>query len=97
MDRRVTVDEFYELLQLAEAIVDYAQMIQNHELWSGPPPPQIIVEIPELAGRFRETPQAIKDALLLLKDMGRARPVTSRIWRVKLLGTLLRRKDAEVA
>lgn len=36
-DQRLTVDEFYEVLQLAEAIIDYAQMIQNHEVWSGAP------------------------------------------------------------
>jgi hypothetical protein len=96
-DQRLTVGEFYEVLQLAEAIIDYAQMIQNHEMWSGPPPPYILVEIPELASRFRETPRAIKSALLLLKNMGRATPFKSRIWKVELPGAPRRREDAEVA
>jgi hypothetical protein len=34
----------------------------------------VMVEITELAFRLRETPQTIEDALLLLKDMGRADP-----------------------
>ena len=96
-DQRLTIGKFYELLQLAEAITDYAQMIQNHEVWSGPPPPYTLVEIPELARRFRETQRTIKGALLLLKNMGRATPVKSRIWRVKLPGAPRRREDAEVA
>jgi len=85
-DQRLTIGEFSELLQLAEAIIDYAQMIQNHEVWSGPTPLYTLVEIPEMAGRFRETLRAIKGALLLLKNMGRATPVKSRTWRVKLPG-----------
>ena len=96
-DQRLTIGKFYELLQLAEAITDYAQIIQNHEVWSGPTPPYILVEISEMACRFRETPRAIKGALLLLKNMGRATPVKSRIWRVKLPGAPRRREDAEVA
>jgi hypothetical protein len=96
-DQRLTISEFYELLQLAEAIIYYAEMIQNHEMWSGPTPPYILVELPEMARRFRETPRAINGALLLLKNMGRATPVKSRIWRVKLPGAPRRRQDAEVA
>ena len=54
----------------------------------------VIVEIPELASRFRETPQAVKDALLLLSEMGRAEPFHRRgCWKVRLAGTL--RRDRE--
>ncbi len=37
--------------------------------------PDVIVEVPELASRFRETQRTIKDALALLRDMARAEPL----------------------
>jgi len=50
----------------------------------------VIVEIPEPARRFRETPQAIEDALLLLRDMGRAEPIHLHgCWKLQLAGTLI--------
>jgi len=55
-----------ELRQLAEAIIDYGR-IQAQEGWPASPALYIIVEIPEIAYRFRESPQTIKDALMLLK------------------------------
>jgi hypothetical protein len=91
IDRRLTHEE---LLQLAGAIIDYGRMIRAYEEWSAPPPPYTIVQIPELVRRFEETPKTLKDALLLLKGMGRAAPVSSRIWKLKLIGALRRIEDA---
>jgi hypothetical protein len=86
MEQRLTVQEFYQLLQLSEAIVDYGRMIQAYYEC---PVPDVIVEIPELASRFRETPRTIKDALLLLRDMGLAEPANLKgCWKVELTGTL---------
>ena len=51
--------------------------------------PDAIVEITELANRFRETPEAIKDALRLLRDIGRAEPADlDGCWKLQLEGTL---------
>ena len=87
MDQRLTVEEFDQLLQLSEAIVDYGRMIQAY---CGFTVAVVVVEIPELARRFRETPQAIKDALLLLRDAGRAEPVHLHgCWKLQLAGTLI--------
>ena|SRR5271157_3990163 len=71
MKQRLTVEEFNELLHLSEAILDYGRMIHAYERVLTP---EVIVEIPELARRFRETPQTIKHALWLLSDSGRAEP-----------------------
>ena len=68
MEHRLTVEEFYQLLQLSEAIIDYGRMIQAFYHRSVP---EVIVEIPEVARRFRETPRTIKNVLRLLRDMGR--------------------------
>src|ERR1035437_4162773 len=70
LERRLSPEE---LRQLAEAIIDYGRMIAREEL-SALTLPYVIVEIPELARRFRETTQTIKDALLLLNETGRAEP-----------------------
>ncbi len=86
MEQRLTVEEFQQLLQLSEALIDYGRMIQAHYEC---PVPEVIVEIPELATRFRETPQTIRDALLLLRDMGRAQPGDLRgCWKLQLADTL---------
>jgi hypothetical protein len=51
--------------------------------------PQVIVEIPELASRFRETPQTIEDALRLLGGLGRAEPVhQGGLWKLQLASAL---------
>ena len=81
-DRRLTVEEFNQLLQLSEAIIDYGRMIKEHRRYSVP---NVILEITELANRFRETPQTIKDALLLLRDVGCAEPADlDGCWRLQL-------------
>jgi len=80
-----------ELRQLAEEIIDYGRMIA-HEGFSALTPPYVIVEIPELVRRFKKTTQTIKDALLLLNDMGRAEPAyRGAYWKLKLAGTFRRR------
>ena len=87
MEQRLTVEEFYELLQLSEAIIDYGRMIRTH---CGYSVPYLIVEVPELARRFRETPRTIKDALALLRDMGRAESAHPYgCWKLQLASTLL--------
>jgi hypothetical protein len=83
-NQRLTVDQFYELLDFAQAIIDYGHRNRAFEKWPSSPPSDIIVGIPELECRFREAPEIVKEALLLLKDMDRASPITSRIWRLKL-------------
>jgi len=88
-DQRLTADEFNQLLQLSEAIIDYGRMIQVHRRHSVP---NVILEITELANRFRETPQTIKDALLLLREIGRAEPIDrDGCWKLKLAGTTSQR------
>jgi len=85
-DRRLTADEFNQLRQLSEAIIDYGRMIQTYRRYAGP---NVILEITELANRFRETPQTIKDALRLLRDIGRAEPADlDGCWKLQLAGTL---------
>jgi len=71
IERRLTHEEFYQLLQLSEAIITYGQMVK---VYCGYSVPYVFVEIPELASRFRETQRTIQDALALLGDMGRAEP-----------------------
>ena len=56
-DQRLTVEEFNRLLQLSEAIIDYGRMI--HE-YCGFTVTFVIVEIPELARRFRESRRPLK-------------------------------------
>ena len=94
-DQRLTVEEFNRLLQLSEAIIDYGRMI--HE-YCGFTVTFVIVEIPELARRFRETPQAIEDALLLLTDMGRAEPIHLHgCWKLQLADTPSAREEGRRA
>jgi hypothetical protein len=82
LERRLTREEFYQLLQLSEAFIDYGQMIQAY---CGYSVPYVFVEISELARRFRETPRTIQDALALLGDMGRAEPSHLRgCWKLRL-------------
>jgi|HubBroStandDraft_1064217.scaffolds.fasta_scaffold06132_9 hypothetical protein len=86
MERRLNIEE---LLLLAEAVFDSGLEIRASEKWSAIPPPCIIVEIPELALRLRKTPQAIKDALLLLRAEGLAEPLDCHgHWKLRLEGDL---------
>ena len=56
--RRLTFEECYELLHLSEAIIEYGRMMLAYQ---GHSAAELLVEIPELARRFRETPRTIKD------------------------------------
>src|SRR5258708_22172878 len=86
-DERLTREEFNQLLQLSEAIIEYGRMIQVFYRYSSP---IVILEITELANRFRETPRAIKDALLLLGEIGRAEPADLEgCWKLRLAGAVL--------
>ena len=85
-DQRLTAEEFNQLLQLSEAIIEYGRMIQAYYRYSAP---IVILEITELANRFREKPQTIKDALVLLREIGRAEPADlDGCWKLRLAGTL---------
>jgi hypothetical protein len=82
-DKRLTIEEFYQLLQLADTIIDYGRMIQAYHQLAGP---NVLVEVSELARRLRETPRTIKNALLLLQDMRRAHPARlGGCWEVQLV------------
>ncbi len=86
VEQRLTVEAFNQRLQLSEAIIDYGRMMHAY---NEIPVPNVVVEIPELAHRFRERPETIKDALQLLRDIGRAEPTDlSGCWILQLAGTL---------
>ena len=68
-ERRMTLAECQALLELAEAILDYGRMIQSHFPLRMD---HVMVEVEELARRFRESPAMVEEALRLLRGMGRA-------------------------
>jgi hypothetical protein len=85
LERRLTLEEFHQLLQLSGAILDHGRMVQEYHGYAAP---YAIVEVPELALRFRETPRTIQDALALLGDMGRAEPShLGGCWKLRLTDT----------
>ena len=85
---RRTAAERSQLQELSEAIVEYGRMIQAH---LGYGMQDVVVEVPEMARRFRETPKTIKEALVLLEGTGRAQPIhLSDCWRLQLTSTGLR-------
>lgn len=92
IDKRLTHQEFHQLLELSEAIIDHGRMIQAYrESYA----PYAVVEVPELASRFREKQRTIRDALALLSDMGRADPLPLRgCWKLTLADRLRREEDA---
>ena len=68
-----------EVLQLSEAIMAYGRMLQAHYA-----APTAFVQVAELARRFRETPQAINAALLMLQEAGRVEPTeTKGCWKLQ--------------
>lgn len=83
-NQRLSIDQFYELLGFAEAIIDLGRRFQSDEKWPISPPSDILVGIPELADLFGEKPNIVKDALLLLRGMGRASPGPYQVWSLKL-------------
>jgi uncharacterized membrane protein YgaE (UPF0421/DUF939 family) len=91
LERRLNLEESYQLLQLSETIMDHGRMLQSY-LQS--PMDYVIVEIQELALRLRETPEAIEDALLLLRGLGRAYSYDGHGgWKLRLEGTV--RSDSD--
>ena len=85
---RRTAGERSQLQELSEAIVEYGRMIQAHLGYSTQ---DVVVEVPEMARRFRETPKTIKEALVLLEGTGRAQPIhLSDCWRLQLTSNRLR-------
>jgi hypothetical protein len=78
--RRLTPAESYQRLELSEQILEYARMIEAHgasQVFG------VIVEILDLANRFRESTQTISDALELLHGAGKAHTIKSYgVWRV---------------
>jgi len=86
IDKRLSHQEFHQLVQLSEAIMDHGRMIQAHR---GPFASYVVVEVPELASRFREKQRTIKDALALLREVGRADPLELRgCWKLLLADSL---------
>jgi hypothetical protein len=84
MERRLTVQEFYQVLQLSETIINYGKMLQSY---FQTPREHAMIDVPELAFRLRETPEAIEDALWLLKQTGRAEACDHGRWRLRLSET----------
>jgi hypothetical protein len=71
IERPLTLEESYELLEISEAIIDHGRM--RHSYYKSPMA-HVVVETKELAFRLREAPETIEDALRLLQVMGRAEP-----------------------
>jgi hypothetical protein len=92
-NKKLTRREQRERLALLEAIVDYARMERAYHNHSK----EVIVEVPELARRFRETPHVIKDALTRLSKDGRAKDVKYGCWVVRPNGNLNRKFDQGAA
>jgi hypothetical protein len=91
IEQRLTLQESYGVLDISEEIAHYVLMIQEYEHSVS----FVVVEVPELASRFRETPRAIKDGLLILEHRGLADQVAPGYWRLKVADTL--RTDAGAA
>ncbi len=86
LGRRLTLEESHQLLQLSGAILDYGRIIQEYRGYTAQ---YAMVEVPELAIRFRETPRTIQEALALLGDMGRAEPSHLQgCWKLRLADAL---------
>jgi hypothetical protein len=71
IERRLTLEESYQLLELTQTITEHGRM---HQLFYKHRMEYLMVETEELAFRFRETPETIEDALQILRALGRAEP-----------------------
>jgi hypothetical protein len=95
MERRMTAEECYPLLQLSEAIIEHGRMLQSYY---ERPMEYVMVEISELAYRLKETPETIQDALVLLRDMGRADAYDGHgRWKLRLADTVRAEPEATEA
>jgi hypothetical protein len=81
MDHRLTIQEFYQLLQLSEAIDAHGRMLQSY---FGSHAGYVVVEVSELAFRLREKPETIEDALMLMREIGQAESYDRGCWRLRL-------------
>jgi hypothetical protein len=78
-EKRLTCEEHRHRRELSEGIIEYARMIQKHYRYAE----EVMVEIPELAWHFRETPHVVRQALALLSEDGCAKDVKDGCWKVK--------------
>jgi len=69
IERRFTLEESHQLLELAETITEHGRM---HQSFYKNQMEYVIVETKELAFRLRETPEIIEEALRLMQVTGRA-------------------------
>jgi hypothetical protein len=84
-DRPSTDQEIRQVIQLSEAILEHGRMIQAYHGYSMA---TVMVEVPELASRFRETPHTIEDAILLLSKRGLAESADlPGCWKLRLTDT----------
>ncbi len=74
MEQRLTLQEFYELLSLAEAIMDFGRMVHAYDRLSAP---EVIVEIAELEHRFRETKRNMRKRATAARGHGLCRACPS--------------------
>ena len=83
IERRLTLEECHDLLQLSETVMDHGRMLQSYFEC---PMDHVMIEVPELAYRLREAPETVAEALLLLQGMGLAEPFSERhgSWRLRL-------------
>jgi hypothetical protein len=97
IDMRLSPDDDKRELYLANAILDHGRMLQsylqsNFRQSLG----AVLVEVPELAFRFRETNEAVEKALLRLKNMGLADPYDQYgCWMLNLMCTIRKSNDDE--
>jgi hypothetical protein len=89
LENRLSRCELKQRQELAQAIIEYARTIQAYYALSH----EVIVEIPELSFRFREPSHAIKEALTLLSEDGRAKAAQHGYWEVLPDGILSSKSD----
>ncbi len=86
-----TADNSHHLQELSESIVEYGLMIQAHLGFGAT---TVVVEVAEMAHRFRETPKTINNALALLEEAGWAQPIHLRgCWRLQLTRTRFEKSE----
>ncbi len=77
IERRLTVDEFYRLVQLSEDIVAYGRLASQHYVRDPAAVGRTVgVDVDDVAFRLRETTRDVAAALVLLEKKGQA----SRTW-----------------
>lgn len=73
-------EDTHQVARLSQAILDYGRMFQHHYSTRA-----VIVKVPDLSNRFRETSGTILKALRLLEQIGHATPIDRReCWNLQL-------------